>query len=292
MIWLLGTLVLACNPTVQKSQEIIDQTQPAPEDTAFVLALEEEEEISLSAIETALQEGIEEIRTVRANRVLTTYQELLAQASAECPRWYSGDDGPYWADDCQTNNGVSFQGFGIFFELTESTDESGNTWTGSQLHCEGHIESSAKKLSCVGGLNELTGADANGSPVFYSYTSPYVLEDDDGLTSYPQIKMWAVNHPDYKAIHYSGTANTERSIIQFDEMTLANVICPLEPSGSQNIQVSGLSSSWINLLWHGGENDAPQLCDGCADAFLNGESIGSVCADFSIWLQWENSPFE
>jgi hypothetical protein len=106
------------------------------------------------------------------------------------------------------------------------------------------------------------------------------------------MEMYAVNHPNNKAIYFSGTAGTERSIIQFDQMTLNNYICPLEPSGTQNIQVSALSSSWINLLWHGGENDDPQSCDGCAEAFLNGERIGSICADFSIWLQWEVSPFE
>lgn len=285
-------LLLACTTTIERQNTVVDQTQTPPEDTAFVVELEEEETVSIQAIETTLEEGIHDIRLVRANRALDAYDELLAQSDEACPRWYTGDDGPYWADNCQAESGVSYQGFGLAYEHEGITDEWGNTWTGRQIHCEGGLESLETKLTCVGGFNELVGTDANESPVFYSYTSPYTLERNGTQITYPHMEMWAVNHPDYKAIYYSGTIISESGLIQFDETTFNNVDCLLEPEGKQNIQVTEESTSWINLIWHGDQGAESAACDGCADAFMNGKDIGSVCADFSVWLDWEDSPFE
>ena len=288
MIWLFACTTSA----IQEQNSIIDQTQSPPEDTAFVVELEEEEIISAELIEATLQEGIEKIREIRAHRALDAYENLLAEGDESCPRWYVGENGPYWADECVASSGVTFQGYGLSWEHEALTDEWGNTWTGRQLHCEGSLESTETKLSCLGGFNELVGTDANDSPVFYSYTSPYTLEENDLETTYPQMEMWAVNNSWGKAIHYSGTISVSSGIVQFDETALNNVDCTREPEGKQNVQVSAESSSWINLIWHGEEGAASSACDGCAEAFMNGKNIGLICADFSTWLMWNESPFE
>ena len=234
MIWL-----LACNTTsIEKQHSIIDQTQAPPEDTAFVSELEEEETISKELIETTLQAGINKISTVRAHKALDVYDAILTEASETCPRWYTGNDGPYWSDDCQTSSGFSYQGFGLSFDQDGTPDEAGNIWTGRQIHCEGILESSAAKLTCVGGFNELVGIDANEHPVFYSYTSPYTLTENGTQIIYPQMEMWAVDAPEYRGIYYSGTILVETGIVQFDEMSFNNADCTLEPAGKQNVQVS------------------------------------------------------
>ena len=67
------------------------------------------------------------------------------------------------------------------------------------------------------------------------------------------------------------------------------VDCLAEPNGTQHVQVNG---AWVYIEWHGDLLGEPDRCDGCGDAYAQGEAIGQVCADYSSWLDWTSSPFE
>lgn len=264
------------------------------EDTAYMVDIESIQAPDLSEIEAVLQQGILSIREVRASQVLDLYDEYIAQGDADCPRWYFNDNGHYWADTCVSDVGIHFQGFGTSIPWDNQIDDYGNTWSGRQIHCEGKLKGSTDELICQGGLNQLRGVDANGAPIFYSYTSPYEILDPNQEFVFPTMEMWAVNHPDYKAIFYDAIQKTETGIVQFDRQTLNNVGCILEPNGAQNIQVLPIEE-WVFIQWQGDiveDGSGETICDGCGDAYFEGQYIGQVCADFSPWLSWTTSPFD
>ena len=81
------------------------------EDTAYLSDVESSEVPTLEEVEAILQMGIEQVRDTRVGRLLDVYDEMLSQADADCPRWFTNPDGLYWADTCTSEEGVSFQGF-------------------------------------------------------------------------------------------------------------------------------------------------------------------------------------
>jgi len=264
-------------------------------DTAYLIETETTEAPSIADIETILQQGIEEVRTVRVGRLLDVYDEMLAQMDSECPRWFANSYGAYWADTCTSNTGVSFEGFASSTPRNDTEPGPyGNVFSGRQIHCEGILSQADTTLQCTGGINELVGVDSNGHDVFYSYSRPYVLIEGTDTVYFPDVEMWAVNAPTYKAIYYNGVQlvrDGEQIIgaVEFGEQTFNNVGCLTEPNGTQHIQVDG---EWVYVEWHGDALPEDATCDGCGDAYFGGEPIGKVCANVATWLDWEASPFE
>jgi len=69
--------------------------------------------------------------------------------------------------------------------------------------------------------------------------------------------------------------------------------CPSEISGG----VSALTAEghWVDVYFDGPETsdtrDGTDDCDGCGTAWVDGFSVGEVCADFSGVLDWGAAPF-
>lgn len=294
MLWVLG---LACTTETVSVYTTVDQEDRTrmEEDTAYLGDLPTVENPNLEDIETILQLGIDQIRETRVGRLLDVYDEMLEHSDAICPRWFTNTDGMYWADTCTSESGVSFQGFATGMTRNDVTpDDYGNMFTGRQIHCEGTLSQGDTNMLCVGGINELVGMDANGHDVFYSYSRHYVLTEGDTVTHFPDAEMWAVKAPTYKALFQNGVqivreGETVLGAVEFGHQTMSNVDCLKEPNGTQHIQVNG---QWIYVEWHGDYLDQPDSCDGCGSAYAHGSAIGSVCADYSSWLSWIESPFE
>lgn len=309
VLW--SMLVVGCRTEIVRDYQTVTQQDlnQLEEDTAYLAELEAVESPSIEEIESILQQGIEQIRTVRVGRLLDVYDAMLGQTDSDCPRWFNNPDGLYWADSCTSDQGVSFEGFATSIPRNDTEpDPYGNIFVGRQIHCEGTLSDGETQMSCVGGINELTGVDANGHDVFYSYSRPYVLTESGTTSYFPDAEMWAVNAPTYKAIFYNGVqlvredddqagqedqgeqgADGVIGAVEFGEQTFSNVDCLMEPNGTQHIQVNG---QWIYVEWHGDQLTRPERCDGCGEAYAQGQPIGQVCADFSNWLSWTASPFE
>jgi hypothetical protein len=294
MLWVLGW---ACTTEVVSVYTTVDQEDrtQVEEDTAYLADVESTEAPSIHEIEMILQMGIDQIRETRVSRLLDVYDEMLDQTDDYCPRWFNNPDGMYWADTCTSENGVSFQGFATSMPRNDlAPDDYGNMFMGRQIHCEGTLTQGDTTMQCVGGINELTGTDANGHDVFYSYSRHYVLTEGDTVTHFPDAEMWAVNTQTYKALFQNGVQIVREGehvlgAVEFGRQTMTNADCLREPNGTQHIQVNG---QWIYVEWQGEQSDDSDTCDGCGDAYAQGVSIGSVCADFSGWLAWDESPFE
>ena len=295
----IGLMVFVVGCTVEEVQVYTSVSQEeenrVAEDTAYLVDTVVVETPSIVAIESILQQGIDQVRTVRVGRLLDVYDGMLAQMDSDCPRWFNDSYGVYWADTCTSDNGVSFQGFASSTPRNDTEPGPyGNLFTGRQIHCEGVLNQEDTTLQCAGGINELVGVDVNGHDVFYSYSRPYVLIEGEDTVHFPDLEMWAVNAPTYKAIYYNGVQlvrDGEQIIgaVEFGEQTFNNVGCLTEPSGIQHIQVNG---EWVYVEWHGDALLEDSMCDGCGEAYFAGEPIGQVCATMTNWLTWQASPFE
>ena len=294
MLWIFGGACTTEVVTVYTTLEQEDRTQ-IEEDTAFLAEVESTDTPNIDEIEVILQLGIDQIRETRVGRLLDVYDDMLEQTDSNCPRWFNNPDGMYWADTCTSEDGVSFQGFATSIPRNDMVpDDYGNMFAGRQIHCEGTLSQGETTMQCVGGINELVGTDSNGHDVFYSYSRHYVLTEGDTVTHFPDAEMWAVNAPTYKALFQNGVqivrdGEQVLGAVEFGRQTMSDVDCLTEPNGTQHIQVNG---QWIYVEWHGDQWEQPDSCDGCGDAYAQGVSIGSVCADFSNWLAWDDSPFE
>ena len=204
MLWV---VVWACTTEVVSVYTTVDQEDrtKVEEDTSYLADVESTEIPSIHEIEVILQMGIDQIRETRVSRLLDVYDEMLDQTDDYCPRWFNNPDGMYWADTCTSEAGVSFQGFATSMPRNDQTpDDYGNMFMGRQIHCEGTLTQGDTTMQCVGGINELTGIDANGHDVFYSYSRHYVLTEGDTVTHFPDAELWAVNAPTYKALFHNG----------------------------------------------------------------------------------------
>jgi hypothetical protein len=286
--------LFACeqNPTTSDNQ-VVNQGEP-PQDTAYLAELEDKVVPDLQIAEAFLQEAIIELRNVRVNQVLDTYFALMELTDSNCPRWYSDVYGLYWADTCQAESNLQLQGVGTLNRYVDGTiDESGNTWFGRQIYCEGVLENQDEQLLCTGNATQLQGLSPTGDDIFYSYSEAHTIVSGGEELQFPKMENYASRSEDAKAIYYSAVLPIDSGFVQFDTQILTSYGCTMEPSGSQHIQVTDTGDSWLYVVWHGAfENLDMEQCDGCGDVYFQGEAVGSICADFSTWLDWTTSPFE
>jgi hypothetical protein len=72
-------------------------------------------------------------------------------------------------------------------------------------------------------------------------------------------------------------------------------LCDIEPTGSISVRAHG--GAWHDIVFSGPDSftETPDLsatdCDGCAEVFFGGESLGEFCPDISAALNWETRPW-
>lgn len=90
-----------------------------------------------------------------------------------------------------------------------------------------------------------------------------------------------------------GPANAVRIEDLFHYTALAGSPCPAEPSGT--ISLRDTHGTWYEVRFHGpagwGAPVFPPDCDGCGQAWANGEPMGLVCPDLSLLNSWEGAPW-
>ena len=197
MMWLLSLSCTTETVSVYRTVEQQDVTG-REEDTAYLSEVESAELPTLEEVEGILQTGIEQVRVTRVGRLLDVYDEMLAQVDADCPR-FTNPDGLYWADTCTSKEYIFRDLRRVIHEMIRC-----QTITAICLQvvgsCEGMLSKDDTSLQCVGGINELTGVDANGHDVTAIQTlcfdrgQPLLISD---------LEMWA-SMPTYKAIYQNG----------------------------------------------------------------------------------------
>ena len=252
-----------------------------PDKGPYLVSEERSEEPDIELLESMLQQAVNRVRLSSAAPFVDSFFMLMEESDEGCPAWYSNENDAYWLDSCTANSGTLFEGYGVYNTYIDLLDESGNQWSGKAVYSESRIESqSGSWLVSAGSASLLHGININnGADIFYSHLDQGFRSDTGELA--PQLDMWASHLDDYKGIYFDVVLFDGESRVVFSQNQFSNQSdCP---DGTQSVWTE---QGWVQLLW-----DA-QECSGCTDVFWEGESLGSVCIDFSDWTNWEENPWD
>ena len=267
-IWIFG-----CSDRASQDQEV-------PELGPYLVS-EDVELPDISQVESVLQQAVDRIRLSSSAPFVDDFFTLMEDADDSCPQWYTNQGGPYWFDSCTSESGTLFEGYGTQNVYTGQLDESGNQWMGRALYSESLIEAqNGDWLISSGSASLLHGTNiTNGADIFYAHL-------DQGFRSVhqdtaPQIDMWASHLDGFKSIYFDVVSYDGENRVVFSQNQLTTQsACP---NGSQSIWTE---KGWVQVSWN------TQECSGCADVYFEGSNLGSVCIDFSDWMNWEENPWE
>lgn len=256
----------------------------------------------LVAIAAAVQGALDQVLRMDADPVFGAYDAVMAGQSGSCPNYYSDGDATYWYDQCESDAGFAFSGYGYTLLYEDYPDpESGYVYNGRGLFAaatieaaDGHLFSGAGTVyALVGDKGEehydqlvlqgtfrWDGAEVDGTWV------------GDGVS--PDLVRASYRHDSYgRYVSLDGGMSPlegEMIAVAFEDVLIyeesIGSTCEIEPAGS--ISVRGLDGSWYDVLFDGPTDEAPNTdpddCDGCGTAYYRGEPMGQVCADFSQLL--------
>lgn len=273
-----------------------------------------------AAISAALDEALGAVLGVAAAPVIAGYDQAMTHQQPGCPDYYETDGSTYWYDDCATDDGTRFTGYGYAYVYDATDGGDGYLYTGSQLYMvadittpegwryQGGGSASSLRLDHVG-----TGGDDVSHTLYYNVLQGAFAWDGpeaDGtwlqstlsptLTVYayvvPETEAWSgqLVYVDGGLDGLSGSAST----VVFDEVQAVSAsmgnTCLEEPIGT--ISVRDTEGGWYDVLfdnalpWEAGSASG-DACDGCGTVWYRGEPIGSACTDISGLLDWEGSPW-
>ena len=249
-----------------------------------------------------------------ADPVVDAYTLLMSSGDEYCPQLYEKEGGAVWYSGCSSTSGTSYSGFGYSYEYVDMVD-GGTTYNGAQIYGQMTLTDASGQIFRGDGVAmSLLGHTAEGNgTVFYSgitgafqwTAAPQSTWLHDGDSA--GITIFAMDYPDYdvRFVQFAGSVQVEEErgifAVAFDS-EVGTLIqseglgseCTDEPGGV--ISVRDPDAIWYDVVFDGATSDGistgdASRCDGCGDAIVEGEVIGSVCPDFSTWLDWESSPW-
>lgn len=273
MVWM---WMFACSEKLAD----VPQDQGIPELGPYLVS-EDGEEPDVSQVESVLQQAVDRVRLSSSAPFVEMFFALMEDADDHCPQWYVNQGGPYWFDGCTSQRGTRFEGYGSQSFYTGTVDEYGNQWVGRSFYSESLMESqNGDWLISSGAASLLHGINVNnGANIFYSYL-------DQGFRSInqdsaPQLEMWASHLDGFKSIYFDVVLYNGANRVVFSQNQLTSQSpCP---TGSQSIWTE---KGWVQVSWNA------QECSGCTDVYFEGNNLGSVCIDFSDWVDWDDNPWE
>lgn len=301
--------LLACAPTVDGDLPA-DDPATTPEPYVYDAPDGADPTYDATLVETALQEAIETVLSLHAGPVMDGYFAVIADADADCPEWFEQEGNVFWYDYCTSEQGTLFDGYGFSYAYDQvDLDGSGTLWSGDSLYGVATITTATgQTFHAGGGLQVLTGYDEQNDGYLavseiaggFLWTGAEGGGDwmSDGLV--PDIYLYSVDYPSYdgRGVYVDGgvsgmpgqaTAALFTEALLFDEVL--GSACPLEPTG--HAQIRDGDGRWWTITFDTPEEGGmdSDLCDGCGTVSYNGEDVGTACADFSPWLDWELRPW-
>lgn len=299
----LGLLLTGCS--VQKDSRAQPQND-FNRDTAYVLfdtATERSFEVDLNAIAMVVQNHINQLRQFDTVPTLAQIDTILSEADETCPTYFTNGETPYWADQCTSEAGAEFQGYGTSIHLEDELQDDGSTVSGSYYYGEGQISSSTGLTIQIEGGIVGTDTLAEDGTYFYTRTLDGAVYNaqESNWTSWdygPQFQLTGAFRPETGLKLFFGAAalETETTAVFIDELVMvvsSYGLCEDEPGA--NIQVFTEDSGWLDIAFNGPtfetwDSDMAE-CDGCGQVSQFGEHLGDICIDFSDLMNWEINPW-
>jgi hypothetical protein len=301
----LAALGIGCKPA--------EIDEPVDEPTPYVYDEEDppDTQVDLAKLGGSLQDTIDQLLGLNAQPALAAYRLASAQQTATCPRTYAMDGNVYWFDQCTTEGGTSFSGYGFYYDYYDFPI--GGEWTG---HYE--ILSGANQIVMADGATlDVAGQAASIAAVHN--TQPALLWQTDvrgtfawdgagsegtwlasGAAPDMNITVYELTETGGRAVIIDGGVSGldgEATALVFDNVTVINGLlgsaCPEEAAGAVSVRTP--DGDWIDLIFDGPTfDDLPgsrETCDGKGRAFYRGEQLGEVSADFSGLLEYVEAPW-
>lgn len=299
-IWQMASLasLLACAGS--SVEEPVDD--PVPEPTPYIVEEDStgEIEVDLQALSQDLEATLETIWSINAGPVLDAYAQVQADQTEACPRTYVNDGNVYWFDQCTTDGGTSFSGYGFYYDYADYP--LGEMWFGElrTLNGAARVDTAGGNALDIAGSAQLIVADHNTQPArlyrselrgTFTWDGPSAagtwLEQDLA----PDLALQVYERTDLGGAMMSidgGLSGTDgASAYVFDQVTVIEGSlggpCPEEAFGV--ISVRTQDGAWVDVIFDGPDPETfeadPAECDGKGKAYYRGEELGSVSVDFT-----------
>jgi len=300
-------LVSGCSPE-SESPDSASTTETG--DLPYVVQTEEDTppDFDEDSLVQAIEGALAELLSVDAAPILEAYDSLLSHAETGCPDWLNSEGYTYWVDDCTTEDGTLFDGFGTLVELEGFEDTDGTIWNQRAIYMLGELaDAEGNGLVGAGSASDSTAVNLAGADISMTNIGEgFGLSGDMAAGTWleerssPQLYRYTINLEKTGAFALYLDALTELEsdeldLLAVDELLLYNAAmgsdCPLEPAGSLSLRLS--SGDWLDLSFDGplwGEVTDPGLCDGCGSIWAKEVSLGQLCLDFSALLPAESDP--
>lgn len=301
-------LQLACRPEVSDSVAAPADAVPYNPDLAAPSPAPAFDPVAMSATISA---GLAAAKRITGAPVFAAYNAVMATAEEGCPNYYAMDGNVYWYDRCTTSSGSTFSGYSFYYGYTDYDAGDGNIYNGQQLYGVAQMwDAEGHELNLGGSAADLVLTAADGSYTYwYSVAQGSFAWDGAGTEGTwvtpgmaPDLVLTAIEYPAYDGhmfyVHggVSGLPGAYGTVV-FDGLTLYDAgiggECPEEPGGT--ISVRDANGYWFDLFLDGQlatDDVVPgSACDGCADAWYQGQNLGPVCVDYTALTSWESAPW-
>lgn len=247
---------------------------------------------------------------LNAAPVFAAYDGAMAHADEDCPAYYEQDGNVFWYSYCTSDSGAYYDGYGFtyVYEDTELFGEGAGVWDAVVLSGAADITEPDGSTFHFGGYAYLAQGwnEAYSADTYYSAVAgAFVWDSPDAAGTWisdgasPAWAMYMLDSGQYgKAVYLAGSAvilGGSASAIDVGELGLYDTgwgfPCDLEPAGT--ISVRSQRGTWVDVVYDV-DGDTWALtgeCDGCGEGFVEGDSIGQVCSDFTGLLAWGGSPW-
>lgn len=226
------------------------------------------------------------------------------------PEYYESYGQYYWIDNCSSEMGGSFAGNGRsymndpYVNGSYEYDYVGYFYGSARIEgADGQVISAAGYSSAQQYLHSGNGYTYYYHDMWGEFSAENVGLDDSWLAT-----GWRLDHTLSANVSPAGgkylylnsavsnmdgpiNAAVLEGVVIYDE--LRGSPCPEEPSGLFSLRDA--DGRWYEIQFDGPPSGGvamyPPDCDGCGQAWLDGESIGQVCPDFSGLLGWGENPW-
>jgi len=260
-----------------------------------------------STVAAAVDSALSQVLDINAVPVVSLYTAFMDATTESCPQWTTFDEYPVWLDSCTTEDGVTFDGYGLMLEY-DGFESDGAIYSGYQINSLGAMSAPDGSTLTLAGAVDLLYAVGKGYEVFYTNISDGTAWDGAATGTWLD---WGINPAMYfyalrdttsgaRSVQVSGSVSIEDgdiSAVVFDGLYLlddpSGTLCSAEPSGM--ISILSAEGQWYDLVFDGPTEDnttvPEETCDGCATAWFKGEALGEACVDFSALVDWDDNPW-
>ena len=281
--------------------------------------------LTVEQVSVGLAEGLDWLFNFNPDITHETYLEVLGygygaggyggeEEDYGCPYYYDGYDYDYWRDTCQREDGTSFSGFAQSWNYGEYEENGYKYYNYDYFNGDARIVTPEGQIWIGAGYNQTYRREylENGYQYIYrniagefSWEGPTAdgswMQESVAVDFYVHVRNYATEDEPSR-VYTSMNGGVSGLLGDINTITLVDVmiyddtlgsVCDLEPYGT--ISVRDDDGGWYDVIFDGppywGGWSYESVCDGCGEAFYRGESIGSVCVDFTQWIDWQGMPW-